>query len=278
MITPLDIENKTFNKQLVNGYSTEEVHEFMTALLKDYEKIYKENIEYKDKIAVLNQGIQHYKSIEDTLQNALIVAQGTADSVKQNAKAEADNIVKEAEINAMKAVDDINQKAIEKQMQLDEAKKQFDIYKAKMESLLISQLEILKEINRDPIILKMKSTPANESDLQTAQDLLDTVTANSDRCVGMAANMIGVNKTILVALIAGKYKIMINPEITDHSVEYYETEEGCLSLNGVRPAKRYKKITVSWLDEKFRNRKGTFRDFEAQIIQHEIDHFSGILI
>ncbi len=149
MITPLDIENKTFNKQLVNGYSTEEVHEFMTALLKDYEKIYKENIEYKDKIAVLNQGIQHYKSIEDTLQNALIVAQGTADSVKQNAKAEADNIVKEAEINAMKAVDDINQKAIEKQMQLDEAKKQFDIYKAKMESLLISQLEILKEINRD---------------------------------------------------------------------------------------------------------------------------------
>ena len=149
MITPLDIENKTFNKQLVNGYSTEEVHEFMTALLKDYEKIYKENIEYKDKIAVLNQGIQHYKSIEDTLQNALIVAQGTADSVKQKAKAEADNIVKEAEINAMKAVDDINQKAIEKQMQLDEAKKQFDIYKAKMESLLISQLEILKEINRD---------------------------------------------------------------------------------------------------------------------------------
>ena len=149
MITPLDIENKTFNKQLVNGYSTEEVHEFMTALLKDYEKIYKENIEYKDKIAVLNQGIQHYKSIEDTLQNALIVAQGTADSVKQNAKAEADNIVKEAEINAMKAVDDINQKAIEKQMQLDEAKKQFDIFKSKMESLLISQLEILKEINRD---------------------------------------------------------------------------------------------------------------------------------
>ncbi len=149
MITPLDIENKTFSKQLVNGYSTEEVHEFMSALLRDYEKIYKENIEYKDKIAVLNQGIQHYKSIEDTLQNALIVAQGTADSVKQNAKAEADNIVKEAELNAMKAVDDINQKAVEKQMQLDEAKKQFDIYKAKMESLLISQLEILKEINRD---------------------------------------------------------------------------------------------------------------------------------
>ena len=149
MITPLEIENKTFNKQLVNGYSTEEVHDFMTTLLRDYEKIYKENIEYKDKIAVLNQGIQHYKAIEDTLQNALIIAQGTADSVKQNAKAEADNIVKEAEINAMKAVEDINQRVVEKQLQLDEAKKQFDIYKAKMEALLISQLEILKEVNRD---------------------------------------------------------------------------------------------------------------------------------
>ena len=148
MITPLDIENKTFSKQIVIGYSTEEVHEFMTTLLKDYEKIYKENIEYKDKIAVLNQGIQHYKSIEETLQNALIVAQGTAETVKQNAKAEADNIVKEAEINAIKSVDEINQKVVEKQLQLDEAKKQFDIYKAKMEALLISQLEILKEINR----------------------------------------------------------------------------------------------------------------------------------
>lgn len=149
MITPLDIENKTFSKQIVNGYSTEEVHEFMTSLLKDYEKIYKENIEYKDKIAVLNQGIQHYKSIEETLQNALIVAQGTAETVKQNAKAEADNIVKEAEINAIKSVDEINQRVVEKQLQLDEAKKQFDIYKAKMEALLISQLEILKEINRE---------------------------------------------------------------------------------------------------------------------------------
>ena len=85
------------------------------------------------------------------MRNALIVAQGTADSVKQNAKVEADNIVKNAEINAMKAVDDINQKVVEKQLQLDEAKKQFDVYKAKMESLLISQLEMLKEINRDQL-------------------------------------------------------------------------------------------------------------------------------
>lgn len=149
MITPLDIENKTFNKQMMNGYNVQEVHEFMSELLKDYERIYKENIEYKDKIEVLNQGIQHYKSIEDTLQNALVVAQGTAETVKKNAKAEADNILKEAEINAMKSVDEINQRVAEKQMRLEETQKQFDIYKAKMESLLISQLELLKDINRN---------------------------------------------------------------------------------------------------------------------------------
>lgn len=148
MLTPLDIENKTFNKQIMSGYSIEEVQAFMNELLKDYEKLYKENIEYKDKIEMLNQGIQHYKSIEDTLQNALVVAQGTAETVKQTAKAEADNIIKEAEINALKSVDDINKQVIEKRMQLDEARKQFDVYKAKMEALLISQLEILKEVNK----------------------------------------------------------------------------------------------------------------------------------
>ena len=149
MLTPLEIENKTFNKQMVNGYSVNEVHEFMTSLLADYEKLYKENIEYKDKIEMLNPGIQHYKSIEDTLQNALIVAQGTAETVKQNAKAEADNILKQAEINATKAVDEIKKQRIETEMQYGETKKQFDVYKAKMESLLISQLELLKEMNKN---------------------------------------------------------------------------------------------------------------------------------
>ncbi len=148
MLTPLDIENKTFSKQMVNGYSVNEVHEFMIALLKDYEKLYKENIEYKDKVEMLNQGIQHYKSIEDTLQNALVVAQGTAETVKQNAKAEADNIVKQAEINALKSVDDIKKQIMEKEMKYEEVRKQFDVYKAKMESLLISQLEILKDMNK----------------------------------------------------------------------------------------------------------------------------------
>ena len=149
MITPLDIENKTFGKQAINGYSTQEVHEFMSELLKDYEKIYKENIEFKDKIQVLNQGIQHYKSIEDTLQNALVVAQGTAETVKQNARVEADNILKEAEFNAKKSIDEMGQKVLEKQLKLEEAQKQFDVYKAKMEALLISQLELLKDMNKD---------------------------------------------------------------------------------------------------------------------------------
>lgn len=149
MITPLDIENKTFGKQAINGYSTQEVHEFMAELLKDYERIYKENIEYKDKIAVLNQGIQHYKAIEDTLQNALVVAQGTAETVKQNARVEADNILRDAELSARKSVDEIGQKVLEKQLKLEETEKKFDVYRAKMEALLISQLELLKDMNRD---------------------------------------------------------------------------------------------------------------------------------
>ena len=148
MITPLDIENKPFSKQVVSGYNVDEVKQFMATLLTDYEKLYKENIEYKDKIEVLNQGIQHYKSIEDTLQNALIVAQGTAETVKKNAKAEAENILKEAELTAIKSADEISKQTIEKKLQLDDAKKQFDVYKAKMEALLISQLELLKEINK----------------------------------------------------------------------------------------------------------------------------------
>ncbi len=149
MITPLDIENKTFGKQAINGYSTQEVHEFMAELLQDYERMYKENKEYREKIETLSQGIQHYKSIEDTLQNALVVAQGTAETVKANARVEADNIIKEAEINARKSVDEIGQRVLEKQLKLEETEKQFNVYKAKMEALLISQLELLKDINNE---------------------------------------------------------------------------------------------------------------------------------
>lgn len=137
---------------------------------------------------------------------------------------------------------------------------------------------MIKEIIKDPVFLSMKSEKASEADIQVVRDLLDTVMANSERCVGMAANMIGVRKTILVALIGDKYQIMINPEIIDKSAQTYETAEGCLSHTGEKKVTRYKSVTVAYLDEKFRQRKKTFSGFSAQIIQHEIDHFSGILI
>lgn len=137
---------------------------------------------------------------------------------------------------------------------------------------------MVKEIVTDPIILKIKSTPATEADLQTVQDLKDTLKANSERCVGMAANMIGVHKNILAAYIGKDILVMINPEITDRGGKTYESEEGCLSLTGVRKTTRSSVITVEYLDEKFRKKKRTLRNFEACIIQHEIDHFSGILI
>lgn len=130
----------------------------------------------------------------------------------------------------------------------------------------------------DPIILSRKSEPATRDDMQTIRDLIDTVKSNSDRCVGMAANMIGVQKTILVALIGKEYQVMINPKIVDTSKQCYETEESCLSLEGKRKVMRYNTITVEFLDKKFKRKKQTFKDFEAQIIQHEMDHFVGILI
>ncbi len=137
---------------------------------------------------------------------------------------------------------------------------------------------MIKDIVRDEAVLSIKSEPATRADIQTVRDLLDTVEANSERCVGMAANMIGVHKTILVALIGDEYVAMINPVIVDRSKETYETEEGCLSLSGVRSVNRYKTIAVEYLDKKFKRRRGIFRDYEAEIIQHEIDHFSGIII
>ncbi len=137
---------------------------------------------------------------------------------------------------------------------------------------------MIKDIVRDPIFLSQKSEKADKEDMQVVEDLLDTIKANSDRCVGLAANMIGVRKTILVALIKNKFQIMINPVITDKSKVCYETEEGCLSHIGERKVTRYKIITVEYLDQKFKKKKQTFRDYEAQIIQHEMDHFEGILI
>ena len=137
---------------------------------------------------------------------------------------------------------------------------------------------MIREIVKDTFFLSQKSEPATRQDQLVIQDLLDTVRANADRCVGMAANMIGERKTILVAQAGKDYLVMVNPKIVDHSKQCYETEESCLSLTGQRPVKRYSVIVVEYLDRKFKRKKQTFRDFEAQIIQHEMDHFEGIII
>lgn len=137
---------------------------------------------------------------------------------------------------------------------------------------------MVKNIIRDEFFLSRKSVPATKADIQVVRDLLDTSNANSDHCAGLAANMIGELKTILTARISGKFEAMINPVIVDRSSQTYETEEGCLSLFGKRPTVRANIITVEYLDKNFKRRKGIFRGFEAQIIQHEMDHFNGIII
>ena len=137
---------------------------------------------------------------------------------------------------------------------------------------------MIREIVKDTFFLSQKSEPATRQDQPVIQDLLDTVRANADRCVGMAANMIGERKTILVAQAGKDYLVMVNPKVVDHSRQCYETEESCLSLTGQRPVKRYSVIVVEYLDRKFKRKKQTFRDFEAQIIPHEMDHFEGIIL
>ena len=136
---------------------------------------------------------------------------------------------------------------------------------------------MIQPIMKDPIFLAQKSAPATKEDLQVAQDLLDTLTAHQDGCVGMAANMIGVAKRIIVFDNEGKYMVMFNPEIVKRS-EPYEAEEGCLSLPGTRKAKRYRSIKVQYQNEQFQIRFKTFTGWTAQIIQHEIDHCNGVLI
>lgn len=136
---------------------------------------------------------------------------------------------------------------------------------------------MIRPIMHDPLFLAQKSAPATDADQQVITDLLDTLRANLDRCVGMAANMIGEKRRIIVFCSGPMQMVMVNPQITAKTGEY-EAEEGCLSLAGVRKAKRWKKITVKYQDQLFRQRTGTFEGFTAQIIQHEIDHCDGILI
>ncbi len=141
---------------------------------------------------------------------------------------------------------------------------------------------MVKDIIHDPIFLGIKSVPATQEDLPIAIDLLDTLKANQKKCVGMAANMIGVSKRIIVVYddsgVYDMYRIMINPEIVAKS-SLYETKEACLSLlGGKRPTKRYKTIKVSYLTEEFKPCVRIFTGYVAQIIQHEIDHLNGVLI
>ena len=137
---------------------------------------------------------------------------------------------------------------------------------------------MIRDVIHNPIFLAGKSEMAVKEDLQVAQDLLDTLIANKDDCVGMAANMIGVRKRIIVFDNGGTYMTMFNPEIIKKS-EPYNTEEGCLSLlGGPRPCKRYKSIKVQWQTAEFQTRIKTFKGWPAQIIQHEVDHCEGILI
>lgn len=136
---------------------------------------------------------------------------------------------------------------------------------------------MIREICKDPIFLAQKALPATPLDLDLARDLLDTLVHHQQECVGMAANMIGENKRIIAVDNQGEYLVLFNPEILKKSGPY-QAEEGCLSLTGTRPAKRWNTIKVRWQNEQFQERVKTFSGWTAQIIQHEIDHCEGILI
>ncbi len=137
--------------------------------------------------------------------------------------------------------------------------------------------DMIKPIVKDVLFLGLKSAPAVKADLPIAQDLQDTLNANRDRCVGMAANMIGVRKRIIIVNMGMINVVMFNPVITRKEGPY-ETEEGCLSLSGVRKTTRYKRITVEYLDCSWKKRCQEYSDWTAQIIQHECDHLEGIII
>ena len=136
---------------------------------------------------------------------------------------------------------------------------------------------MIRDICKDEAFLARKAEPATADDLGTAQDLLDTLAAHKDGCVGMAANMIGVSKRIIVFDDDGKYQVMFNPVIVKHD-HPYEAEEGCLSLHGTRKTKRFQTIKVQWQNERLQTRCKTFTGWTAEIIQHEIDHCEGVLI
>ncbi|MBQ2697320.1 MAG: peptide deformylase [Clostridia bacterium] len=136
---------------------------------------------------------------------------------------------------------------------------------------------MIREIVTDPIFLAQPSQPATEEDRATAQDLLDTLAANHERCVGLAANMIGVLRRVIVFDHEGVPTVMYNPVILKGK-DSYETEEGCLSLTGLRKTRRWRSVKVQYQNDRFETRIKTFHGYSAQIIQHEVDHCEGIII
>lgn len=148
MLTPLDIENKRFARTL-KGYSVDEVDDFLDELTAEYERLYRENAEMKSKVGELEKSLEHYKNVENTLQNTLLVAQTTAEDIKTMAQKQADQVIKDAQSEAIKSIDNLNRQEIETKIKTEELKKQFTVYKAKMEALLISQLELLQETDKD---------------------------------------------------------------------------------------------------------------------------------
>ncbi len=143
--SPNELKNLTFAKSLIRGYNELEVDEALDRIIEDYSSLIHENIELKDKIAVLNEGMEHYKKIEESLQNTLVVAQQTSEDIKKNAYEKAENIIKEAEIKAQRIIDEVNQQVIKIKFEYEETKKKLHIFKTKSETLLLSQLEILKQ-------------------------------------------------------------------------------------------------------------------------------------
>lgn len=148
MLTPLDIENKRFSKT-IKGYNVDEVDDFLDQLTEDYEKMYKENAELKMQIEEGQKELEHYKNVEQTLQNTLVMAQSTADDIKSTAQSRADQIIRDAQSEAKRATEEITKEEFEIRKRTEELKRQFNVYKAKMEALLISQLELLQDNKKD---------------------------------------------------------------------------------------------------------------------------------
>ncbi len=174
MLTPLDLETRTFTKKF-GKYKAEEVDEFMTALRIEYEKLYKENLALKDKVSMLSDAIKQYKSMEDTLQSAIIVAQNTGEEVKRNAYTKAENIINDAELKASTLISDAGKEVTRINYQFEEMKRSVEIYRAKMVSLISSQMDILKgfdpsdienEIAHEPFDMpEIKEEPAKEAEV-----------------------------------------------------------------------------------------------------------------